>query len=160
MPSFLIRRWRPEDAEPSYRVYFNSVRVDAASQYTEEQRCAWVPSASIEDWWTPRLIDGTAWVAEDAAGLAGLIALRDDGHLDLFFVVSRARGAGAATSLYDALMNEARARNLDQLTSDASHLARRFLERREWESVAEEKVSRSGVPLTRFKMVWHNHNIW
>lgn len=160
MPSLLIRRWLPEDAETSYRVYFDSVRVGAASHYTEEQRRAWVPSESMEDWWTPRLIDGTAWVAEDETGLAGLIALRDDGHLDLFFVLSRARGAGAATALYDALMNEARARNLDQLTTDASHLARRFLERREWKLVAEETVTRSGVPLARFRMVCHNHNIW
>ena len=59
---------------------------------------------------------------------------------------------GVASALYGAMLQDARAGGLDRLTTDASHLAQRFLERRGWRVTAPETVMRNGVPLERFGM--------
>ena len=148
----MIRPWKPEDAEASYAVYVDAVRNGAARHYDKAQRAAWVPSETIEPWWTSRLADETAWVAEDAEGLTGLIALRQDGYLDLFFTRPRARGNGTASRLYDTLLEEAGRSGLRRLRTHASHFLRPFLERRGWQVIAPEDVHRFGVAMRRFEM--------
>ena len=149
----MIRRWVSSDAEPSYAVYVDAVRNGADEHYSMEQRKAWVPSEKIEDWWTRRLLEDAVWVAEDHHGLSGLIALRPDGYLDLFFVLPRARGDGTAAALYSALLAEAAQRGLASLTCHASDYLKPFLEKRGWVLLKEEQATRSGVTLRRWEMV-------
>ncbi|RVT84037.1 GNAT family N-acetyltransferase [Rhodobacteraceae bacterium CCMM004] len=148
----MIRRYRSEDAAATYGVYADAVLNGTAPHYTADQARAWVPSDEMEDWWPPRLAGGTAWVAEGDAELTGLISLMGTGYLDMFFVRPSARPAGTAARLYNTLAAHARAAGQARLTTHASHLARRFLERRGWHVVAEETAMRNGVPLTRFAM--------
>ncbi len=148
----MIRPWTNADADASYAVYVEAVRHGARALYDADQRLAWVPSETVEDWWAPRLADGTAWVTEDENGLTGVIALRRDGYLDLFFVIPGARGDGTAARLYETLIAGARAKGLTALTSHASDYLKPFLLRRGWRVVAEEHVDRNGVVLRRWEM--------
>lgn len=148
----MIRRWQAADAEASYAVYVDAVRNGTGRHYTAEQARAWVPSDAMEDWWSPRLKEGAAWVSEDASGLNGLIALRPDGYLDLFFVPPRARGTGIASELYDRLAKEAAEQRLRHLSSHASDYLKPFLEKRGWSTLKEEIVTRNGIALRRWAM--------
>ena len=148
----MIRRWTPADAHESYAVYVDAVRNGAGRFYSEAQRQAWVPSEAMEDWWAPRLSGDTAWVSTDNLGLTGLIALRPDGYLDLFFVAPRARGDGTALDLYSALLDEAVDLQLDALKTHASDYLKPFLERRGWHVIEEELAERFGVTLRRWSM--------
>ncbi len=56
--------------------------------------------------------------------------------------------------LYDRMIETARDMGLEGLTTHASHLARRFLDRRGWAVVEEERNLRHGVWLTRFLAHW------
>lgn len=152
----MIRRWRRTDAEASYAVYVDAVRNGTAEHYTRAQRRAWVPSEAIEQWWAPRLEAADAWVAEDKSGLTGVISLRRDGHLDLFFVRPRARGDGTAVALYAMLLAEARTNRHERLTTHASLYLRPFLERRGWQVTDTEDTVRFGVPMRRFAMELRN----
>ena len=38
-----VRAYSLDDAEATYRVFFDAVRLGAKTRYTTEQRTAWVP---------------------------------------------------------------------------------------------------------------------
>ena len=61
-------------------------------------------------------------------------------------------GAGVAKALYDSLLDRARAMGLKTLTTDASHLARRFLHRQGWRVTREQTQSRRGESLANYRM--------
>ena len=147
-----MREWTPEDAEASYAVYYDAVRNGATDLYSPQQCAAWVPSPIVQDWWLPRLSEDDAWVTSDIHGLTGLIGLRPDGYLDLFFVCSRARGNGTAVRLYETLVRKAKDLGLPSLTTHASLHLRPFLEKRGWTVVSSEIVTRMNVQIERFEM--------
>lgn len=148
-----IRRIRADEAPATYAIYRDAVRIGAARGYSLAERLAWVPSDAMEDWWPDLVLESPTWVAERDGGLAGLIALRSDGHLDLFFVRPEAQGDGTAVALYDRLVDQAKKDGHGDLTTFASLLLRPFLERRGWQVTEEQCVLRNRVPLTRFAMV-------
>ena len=154
----MIRPWSERDAEESYAIYASAVLDGAGDHYDDVQRRAWVPKRSMEDWWVPRLSADITWLAEDAAGPTGLIALRPDGYLDLFFTLPRVRGDGTAGALYETLREEARKRGLCHLSAHASHLLCPFLEKRGWRVIAPEDIVRNGVVLRRFEMALDDLN--
>jgi len=147
-----MRNWEPSDAEATYAVYFEAVHSGAGDHYSKDQRHAWVPSPIVPEWWLPRLSVAKTWVTSDEHGLTGLISLRDDGYLDMFFVSTRARGDGTAVQLYERLLKQARRSGISKITTHASHCLRPFLEKRSWNVVAPEVVTRLGVTLERFEM--------
>jgi len=148
----VIRPVRPEDAAETYEIFRDAVRIGAAPSYTEAQRRAWVPSDTMEDGWPGRILGGTTWVAQNGGRLAGFLTCTD-AYLDLFFVRPEARRGATAPALYDRMIQAARDAGRTRLTTHASHLARRFLERRGWHVVGREEVERNGECLTRFAMV-------
>jgi putative acetyltransferase len=148
----MIRRVRSGEERATYDVYRDSVRLGAGRGYTLAERLAWVPSDDMEDWWPERIAASPTWVADRSGTLVGVLTFREDGYLDLFFVVPQAQGDGTAVALYDAMIDHARSLGLTHLTTHASHLARRFLERRGWKITQSEEVDRNGVTLLRFGM--------
>jgi putative acetyltransferase len=146
-----IRPIRPEDVAGTYAIFRDAVRIGAAPFYTEAERHAWAPSETMPDGWRDRVLGATTWVAEDGAGLAGFLTYAD-GYLDFFYVRPEARRGPVAPALYERMLAEARTERRGRLTTHASHLARRFLERRGWRVVAPEEVERNGVLLARFAM--------
>jgi putative acetyltransferase len=147
----VIRPVRPDDVAETYEIFHDAIRIGSAPFYTKEQRRAWVPSDTMENWWSGRILGGTTWVKDDGGRLAGFLT-HADAHLDLFFVRPEARRGPTAPALYDQMMDAARDAGHLHLTTHASHLARRFLERRGWRVVEREEVKRNGVLLVRFLM--------
>jgi putative acetyltransferase len=148
----ILRPGGPEDAAACHAVYVTAVREGAAPLYSLAERMAWAPFDTPEPWMAERLASGTTWLAEADGRLMGFLTATEAGHLDLFFVRPEARRGPVAPALYDAFAAWAAARGLTRLTTHASALARRFLERRGWQVVAEERVLRHGVELTRWAM--------
>ena len=150
--AFSIRTWTPSDTKACIDIYVDAIRNGTRGIYTPEEAAAWAPEHADHAEWTARLASGRTWIAETGSGPQGFITLAPAGHLDLFFVRPAARPLGIADALYERLLTEARAQGLPAITTHASHLARRFLEKRGWEVESEERVLRHGVWLTRFTM--------
>ena len=148
------RPLRAGEAALCYAIYYDAVRIGAAGDYSEAQRIAWAPDDAMPEGWPDRLSSAETWVAEDGETVLGFLTFDPNGYLDLFFVRPEAKGGGASTALYDKMLTEASARGLPRLTVHASHLARRFLERRGWTVIAPETVERDGVLLHRFEMAF------
>ena len=80
------------------------------------------------------------------------MSLRDDGYLDLAYVLPEEMGQGTADALYDAVFKAAQTAKFSVLTTEASLLARPFFAKNGWRLDAEQEILRAGVALTNFRM--------
>jgi putative acetyltransferase len=147
-----VRPYEASDAEATAALFHDTVRTAAGPGYSAAQRKAWSPEVPDTASWHPRLAGATTMIAEDGTGLAGFMSLRADGYLDMAFVRADRVGTGVAKALYDSLLAQAEHSGIKRLTTDASHLARRFFERQGWHVVREQRQTRGDVELTNFRM--------
>lgn len=147
-----IRPYRADDAPVLANVFDRAVREGAAGAYDAEQRAAWAGAIDAPPDWSRRLCEEITVVAERAGQVTGFMTLGRDGFLDLAFVLPEAMGTGVAPALHDRILVEAEARRLVRLTTEASHIARRFFIKQGWRELGEVQVHLGGTRLTSFSM--------
>lgn len=147
-----IRNFCPSDSDALRQIFYRAVHEGTTAWYTPEQRAAWANAAEAPPEWPKRLGDHMTVVAEMDAQISGFMTLGYDGHLDLAFVTPESMGTGVASALHDRLLSLARAAGLELLTTEASHLARRFFLRQGWTELAAQEVELRGVSLANFRM--------
>ncbi|MGJ3233194.1 MAG: GNAT family N-acetyltransferase [Oceanicaulis sp.] len=130
-----------------------AVHEGAAGAYTPEQRAAWSPAPRSAAAMGERLEGQWILMAEDAAGPAGFFTLTAGGLIDLAYLRPDRKGDGLAGRLYDALLAEADRRGLAVLTVEASHIARRFFEKRGWTVIKTQTVTPGGVAMENHRMM-------
>lgn len=152
-PAPHIRSGRPGDGLAARAVFQAAVHRGAAAFYSPEERAAWAPPGPAPDDWEARLLAGHCRVAEDAQGtLVGFMTLGNDGYLDFAYVAPDWMGKGIAGALYDVIEGVARDRAMPVLSTEASHLAKRFFSRFGWITIARQSVIRQSVAITNFRM--------
>lgn len=147
-----VRDFHERDAESCHRVFYDAVHQGARDFYTEIERIAWAPHDSPSDRWAGRLADNKTMVAAAERRILGFMSLTLEGHLDLAFVTPQAMGTGIAGRLYAKLESWAIQNGLAVLTTDASHLAKRFFTRQGWDILAQQSVISNGHPIVNFRM--------
>ncbi|MGX6647588.1 GNAT family N-acetyltransferase [Maricaulaceae bacterium MS644] len=130
-----------------------AVHEGAAGAYTPDQLAAWSPAPRSAAGMAKRLSGQIILAAEDAAGLSGVFTLTGAGEIDFAYVRPDRKGDGLAGALYDAILQHARARGLATLTVQASHIARRFFEKRGWTLVETQTVRPNGVAMENHRMM-------
>lgn len=148
----LLRAYRAADLPALIDVFTTSVHVLGAAYYSAEQRQAWAPLAADVAVWRTRLAELHVHVAERDGCIAGFIGFSADGHIDLLFVAPSAAGTGVAAALYQQCEAALRGFGAEELSTEASQVARGFFERQGFEVEAMQRVSRAGVELTRYAM--------
>lgn len=149
---FLIRPFRPSDAEPLAVIYRDAVHQLAVGAYDAEQRAAWAPEHADKAAWAGRLANAMVRVAEDKGQAVGFIAFAPDGHIDLLFTAPSHARQGIASALYGTAEEELTAIGVDRLHTEASLVSEPFFSRRGFRIIEEEQVLRNGVRLRRFRM--------
>lgn len=152
-PRVVIRAFRPDDLDGLIDLFRRAVRGNAPCHYTQRQVEAWAPDTIDRAAWAQRRASRPTFVAELKGMIAGFSDLMADGHIDMLFVDPRAQGRGVARTLLTHVETEARLRNLDRLTSDASLAARPVFERQGFTAVLMRAVPVRGEVLTNFRMV-------
>lgn len=147
-----IRQFQDRDAPAAANLFFEAVQKGAKAAYTQKQRNAWAPSIPDVNTWRDRMAAQYSVVAYQADELLGFMTLTEEGVIDLAFVLPQAMGSGVAGKLYDEIMKEAIARKLPTLQTRASHIARRFFEKRDWIVVQQKTAVRADVELINFLM--------
>ena len=147
-----IRPYVASDRVSCHRVYFQAVHEGAAEFYTQAQRAAWAPSETPDLSQPNKLLEQWCWVAEAKNGISGFMSLSRNGYLDMAFVVPDAKGTGVTDALYVALIEQAKAESLGNLTAHASHLARRFFTKHGWQVDYAEDFPLNGQVFERFHM--------
>lgn len=147
-----VRPYRDGDAPVLAHVFDRAVRDGAAGAYDAVQRDAWASAMDTPPDWSRRLREEITLVAERGGRVAGFMTLGRDGFLDLAFVLPEAMGTGVAAALHDRVLAEAEARGMIRLTTEASHIARRFFLKQGWRELGEVQVNLGGATLTSFSM--------
>lgn len=99
---FTVRQAAVDDYEAIADVMFDAVR-NGRSQYTDEQRQAWVPVRRSGDAWIARLNAQTIFVAESAGQIDGFMSLAQNGYIDFAYIRPRAQGTGMFRALFQAI---------------------------------------------------------
>lgn len=139
-----LRPYRPADAPATFAVFRAALKGTAAQHYEPNQIDAWLARVGSETDWQARLdAADIALVCEDDLGVFAFATLivGADGTGEVHQLMCHPRRArqGAAGALLDSLMDEARARGLARLTTQASLAARPVFERHGF-SVFEDRT--------------------
>jgi putative acetyltransferase len=149
-----IRGYERRDAADVADVFYRSAREVALSDYTPEQVKAWVPKRWDAEHEHKRSGDGRlVLVAEGESGhVIAFIDLEPDGHIDRLYCAPEAAGRGIAARLYSRMEDAARADGITRLFTEASELARRFLERRGFAVLERQDKILRGVAIHNYLM--------
>jgi len=148
-----IRLARCGDMAALAALVHHAVHDGAAGAYTREQLKAWSPAPRSAAAMAERLSGQWILMAQDDHGAAGVFTLTGDGEIDFAYVRPDRKGDGLAGRLHDAVLAEARRRALTALTVQASHIARRFFEKRGWTLMETQIVRPNGVAMENHLMV-------
>ena len=146
------RAYRPEDRGVCQSIFYRAVHEGTGEFYSEDQRKAWAASDRFDPDVPDRLITQMTWVAEADGEPVGFMSLREDGYLDMAFVLVAFHGRGVADALYAQVMNTARERRMERLFVDASPMARRFFIKHGWQVDYHEQHPARGQVFDRFRL--------
>ena len=148
----MIRPYAAADIDALIALFRDSVRRVAQGDYSLEQVRAWAPDEIDREGWALRLAASSTWVAVDRDRIAGFTTLEADGHLDMLYVHAELQRRGIASALLSRAASAARAVGLARLFTEASITARPFFERRGFQLLQTQIVTRRGQDLTNFRM--------
>ena len=149
-----IRPYEARDAAGVADVFYRSVREVALSDYTPDQVKAWVPDRLDVERSHLRSTDGrlTLVAADEQDQVVAFVDLEPDGHIDRLFCAPEAVGQHIASRLYAELEAAARAQGIGRLYTEASELARRFFERKDFIVLERQDNILRGVSVHNYPM--------
>lgn len=147
-----LRRYDPGDRAACQSVFFRAVREGTSEFYDEAQRKAWAASDRFDPSTADRLSAQVTWLAIENDDVIGFMSLREDGYLDMAYVLPHAHGCGVADALYARIIDSAQALDLTSLFVDGSHFARRFFTKHGWQVDYQEEHPARGQVFDRFRM--------
>ena len=145
-----IRRYDPADLDEVVKLFYNTVHIVNAADYTPKQLDAWVPKTMDTSKWAVSLALNSAFVAVED-GINGIIGFGDitaDGYLDRLYVRADSIGKGVGKALCRRLESAV----CGDITTHASITARPFFEKMGYFVVKKQQVERGCVLLTNFIM--------
>lgn len=145
----ILRDYSPADCPQLAALFFDTVHIVCADDYTEDQRNAWADGQVDLDAWNRSLSAHVTKVAVEGNTIVGFADMDKTGCLDRLFVHWAYLRRGIATALCTALEQ---AVDTDSFYTHASLTARPFFEQRGYRVVQEQTVERSGVVLTNYRM--------
>ena len=143
-----IRKYRSSDCKELTELFYNTVHIVNAKDYTEEQLNVWATGQADLEKWNQSLQEHYSIVAIDNEVIVGFGDIDKTGYLDHLFVHSDYQGKGIATAICDQLEQAIRG----SITTHSSITAKPFFEKRGYKVVKKQQVERQGIFLTNFCM--------
>jgi putative acetyltransferase len=147
-----IRPYQANDAEALWHLFFNTVRVVNARDYSQAQIEAWAPESFDMSVWQNKMTDLQPLVAELDDVIVGYCDLQPDGLIDHFFCHHEYQGQGIGRVLMNYILCLADERDVSRLYAHVSITARPFFERFGFLLANEQKISVRGQELTNYVM--------
>lgn len=153
----IIRRYHPSDCEEIAELFYQTIHVVNAGDYTKEQLDAWAAGHVDLEEWNQSFFEHFTVVAVEQDRIAGFGDIDNSGYLDRLYVHSDFQNQGIASVICDALEQAVDGK---KLVTHASITAKTFFEHRGYKAVKEEQVMRNGVYLTNYRMVKEEDCMW
>ena len=129
LPKPGLRPFLPADVPLLAEIFRASIEELTGDDYSEAQQEAWASRADDENF-EKRLSDALTLVATMDGSPLGFVSLKDNTHIDLFFVHPAVARHGVGAMLYDAVEKLATARGAQRLTAEVSDTAMPFFQKR------------------------------
>ncbi len=144
----ILRKYQPADCRELTELFYRTVHIINAKDYTEEQLNAWANGQADLEKWNKSFLEHYSIVAEEEGRIVGFGDIDQTGYLDRLYVHADYQGRGIATAICEQLEQTVRGR----LVTHASITAKPFFEKRGYQVIKEQKVERKGIFLTNFVM--------
>ena len=147
-----LRQFQESDAEAAARVYRDAAIAIGREAYDAEQVKVWALYPDDIEEFRSRLSRGLTVVAQEAEETVAFGQLDPPDHIAFLYCASGFSRRGIASAIYDQLEQQAVARGVSTLTTDASRVSRSFFEKKGFAVIAVEHPLRLGVEFERFRM--------
>ena len=146
-----VREATADDYGAIADVMFNAVR-HGRSEYTEEQRRAWVPQPRSGCDWVARLDSQTIFVAMNSKSVIGFMSLAANGYIDFAYIQPFAQGTGVFRRLYQSIEKLAQNNGVARLWVHASLMAQPAFATMGFAITKREVIDFGEQCLARFEM--------
>lgn len=143
-----LRRYESSDCKEVAELFYNTVHVINAKDYTKEQLDVWATQEVDLEKWNQSLQGHYSVVAVDNEIIVGFGDIDKDGYLDRLYVHADYQRKGIATAICKQLEQAVEGK----ITTHASITAKPFFEKRGYRVVRKQEVERRGIFLTNFVM--------
>lgn len=143
-----IRRYQESDCRELTELFYNTVHIVNAKDYTKEQLDVWATGQTDLERWNQSLQAHYSIVAVEDGVILGFGDIDKTGYLDRLFVHAEHQGKGIATAICDQLEQAVPGK----ITTHASITAKPFFEKRGYKVIKKQEVERQGIFLTNFVM--------
>lgn len=144
----IIRKYQPSDCKEITELFYNTVHIINAKDYTKEQLDVWATRKVDLKKWNESLQEHFTVVAIDNEIIIGFGDIDKTGYLDRLFVHHNYQKKGIATAICNQLEKAVQS----DITTYASITAKPFFEKRGYIIIKEQQVKRQGIFLTNFYM--------
>lgn len=144
----IIREYLEKDCEEITELFYNTIHIVNAKDYTKEELDAWATKDIDLKKWKKLLKKHYSIVAIDDEIIVGFGDIDENGYLDHLFVHANYQRKGIGTAICKKL-EEAVCKNI---ITFASITAKPFFEKRGYKVIKEQQVERGGILLTNFHM--------
>lgn len=144
----IIRKYQSSDCKEIIELFYNTVHIINAKDYTKEQLDVWATGKVELEKWDKSFQEHFTVVAVDNEIIVGFGDIDKTGYLDRLYVHHNYQKKGVAT----AICNELEKVVQSNITTYASITAKPFFEKRGYKVIKEQQVERQGVFLTNFCM--------
>ena len=145
----IIRKYQASDCKELADLFYNTVHIVNAKDYTEEQLNVWATKQVDLEKWNKSLQEHFSVVALDNETIIGFGDIDKTGYLDRLFVHANYQKKGIATGLCNQLEQAVQG----DITTHASITAKPFFEKRGYKLVKEQQIERQGIFLTNYVMI-------
>lgn len=123
----IIRKYRAGDELELYGVFYASVHNNAIEFYEEDQLEAWAPSSGVnKEEWIEKIQKNNPFIIAENGIIFGYADLQENGYIDHFFVCGKKSRIGIGQKLMEKILETAREKNIQELTSNVSLAAQKF----------------------------------
>ena len=145
----IIRKYQASDCKELTDLFYNTVHIVNAKDYTNEQLNVWATKQVDLEKWNKSLQEHFSVVALDNETIVGFGDIDKTGYLDRLFVHANYQKKGIATGLCNQLEQAVQG----DITTHASITAKPFFEKRGYKLVKEQQIERQGIFLTNYVMI-------
>lgn len=145
----IIRKYQASDCKELADLFYNTVHIVNAKDYTKEQLNVWATKQVDLEKWNKSLQEHFSVVALDNETIIGFGDIDKTGYLDRLFVHANYQKKGIATCLCNQLEQAVQG----DITTHASITAKPFFEKRGYKLVKEQQIERQGIFLTNYVMI-------
>ena len=143
-----LRRYESSDCKEVAELFYNTVHIINAKDYTKEQLDVWATQEVDLEKWNQSLQGHYSVVAVDNEIIVGFGDIDKDGYLDRLYVHADYQRKGIATAICKQLEQAVEGK----ITTHASITAKPFFEKRGYRVVRKQEVERRDIFLTNFVM--------